>query len=525
LETRTPPDEIAARYAAIVASSDDAIVGKDLDGYITSWNPAAERIYGYTSAEAVGRHITMIIPEERRSEEDMVLGRIRRGESVDHFETVRVARDGRRFTVSLTVSPIKNAAGEIIGASKIARDVTERAAIAAENAALLRAAEQARAEAEEASRAKDEFLAMLGHELRNPLAPIATALSLIKHRSGALDREHAVIERQVKHMTRLVDDLMDVARVTRGKVALALEPTDVAEAVDRAVETASPLLEERRHRLTTNTAAGLVVRADPARLGQVITNLLHNAARYTDPGGHIEVGAARDGDAVTLWVKDDGHGIAPDLLPRVFDPFVQGRQALDRARGGLGLGLALVRSLVELHGGSVSVESEGPGRGSRFEVRLPAAPPEASVPPPDLSARWGALRAAGARVLVVDDNADGAELLGEMLSLLGFESLIAYDGPGALALAEGRPIDLAVLDIGLPGMDGYELARRLRALDGYASVKLIALTGYGRPSDRARSREAGFDAHLVKPVGVGELRALVEQLLGAAPKPVTPSAP
>ncbi|MCU1282433.1 MAG: histidine kinase, partial [bacterium] len=372
-------------------------------------------------------------------------------------------------------------------------------------------AEAARAEAERAARAKDEFLAMLGHELRNPLAPIVTALQLLKLRQPAQLREHEVIERQVQHVVRLVDDLLDVSRITRGKIELKREPLELAQVVAKAIAIASPLFEERRHRLDVAVApSGLVADADATRLAQVVANLLTNAAKYTAPGGHVRVAAARDGGELVLRVADDGIGISPELLPRVFDLFVQGDRPVDRGEGGLGLGLALVRSLVQLHGGSVTVASEGTQRGSEFVVRLPAldgvAAPASSPPPLARTPRVVTPR----RVLVVDDNEDAAEMLAEMLRAEGHVARVAYDGPAALQLvADGFVPELAILDIGLPVMDGYELATRLKASLPSALPTLVALTGYGQEHDRARSARAGFALHLVKPVVPERLLAYV----------------
>jgi signal transduction histidine kinase/ActR/RegA family two-component response regulator len=374
---------------------------------------------------------------------------------------------------------------------------------AAEHANLLR-------ELEAANRAKDEFLAMLGHELRNPLSPIVTAIDLLKRRAGgATNREQEIIERQVGHLVRLVDDLLDVSKITRGKIALRKEPVEIAGVIAKALEMASDLFEQRRHQLSIDAPAeGLRVEGDPVRLAQVIANLLTNAARYTEPGGLVSVRAFLDGSDVVVVVTDSGAGIAPDLLPRVFDLFVQGQRSTDRKEGGLGLGLALVRSLVELHGGTSVARSDGPGRGSEFEIRLPATARAADVVP---AVRAPAAKgvAASRRVLVVDDNVDSAELLREMLQWVGHEVAMAHDGPSALATAEWFVPDVAVLDIGLPVMDGYELGRRLHERPQGARCRLIALSGYGQERDRVKSKESGFEAHLVKPVDGARLLRIV----------------
>lgn len=378
-------------------------------------------------------------------------------------------------------------------------------------AAQTQALQDARARAEEATRAKDEFLAMLGHELRNPLAPIMTALQLMRLKNQT-SREHEVIERQVANLMRLVDDLLDVSRITRGKIDLQLRPVECAEVAARAIETASPALERKQQRLDIDVPkTGLVLHADAARVAQIIANLLTNASKYSDEGRVITLRAARESGHVAIRVRDEGIGIAPDMLDRVFDLFEQHPQALDRSAGGLGLGLAIVRSLVHLHSGRVRATSEGIGHGSEFIVELPVAvaiAPRAGVVSspalgPDLP------RGEGEHVLIVDDNGDAARLLCEALTALGYQARIAVDGPRALRVAAEFQPAIGVLDIGLPLMDGYELARRLRARDG---IRLIAVTGYGQPSDHERSRAVGFDAHLVKPIELGELARLLDRL-------------
>jgi signal transduction histidine kinase/ActR/RegA family two-component response regulator len=383
----------------------------------------------------------------------------------------------------------------------------EHAELARERARLAEVLERA----ESASRAKDEFLAMLSHELRNPLAPITTALRLLAARDeGRPSRERDVIERQVAHLVRLVDDLLDVSRVTRGKVRLEPRPVSLPDVVARAIETASPLLEARRHVLEVRVAQDLVLQADPHRVAQVIANLLSNAAKYTDPGGRIVLAAEADGREARISVTDTGIGLSPALLPHVFDLFVQGERTLDRAPGGLGIGLTIVRSLVDLHGGRVAAESAGAGRGSTFTVWLPRAegpPAVRSVP-----AAAAASPAAASRVLVVDDNEDAAELLAESLRLEGHEVHVAYDGPSALAMAAQVHPRIALLDLGLPVMDGYELAGRLRASE--AAIGLVAVTGYGQEMDRRASARAGFAEHLVKPVDLDRVSQVVARLAG-----------
>lgn len=388
--------------------------------------------------------------------------------------------------------------------------LSELCAQALERARLLVAEREARADAESANRSKDEFLAMLGHELRNPLAPIVTALSLMKMRDGdESHKERTVIERQVTHLVRLVDDLLDVSRITRGKVALKRQRIELAQVVANAIELASPLLEQRSHHVSTRVPSeGLLIHADETRMTQVVANLLTNSAKYTQPGGQITITADREGDRVVLSVSDNGMGIPEEMLPRVFDLFAQERQSIDRSQGGLGLGLAIVKSLVGMHDGTVSAESEGRGKGSKFTVALPAAGPAKYPSSADRIAVAKPAATVRRRVLVVDDNLDAAELLAEALRMWGHEPMIAEDGGAALRLALTFRPEVALLDIGLPVMDGYELAPKLRMQCG--PLRLIAVTGYGQDVDRQRSKAAGFDVHLVKPVQLGALQAALE---------------
>jgi signal transduction histidine kinase len=394
--------------------------------------------------------------------------------------------------------PILDPRGQVEGIAVVAFDVTELAL--------------ARRDAEVANNAKDDFLAMLGHELRNPLAPILIALELIRaRRMPGHERELAIIERQARHLVRLVDDLLDVARIVRGKIALHLERVELGRLVALAVEASAPVVAERGHLLRTDVApAGLLLAGDPVRLTQVLSNLLTNAAKYTNPGGRIDVRAwAEDGHAV-VQIEDNGIGISADMLPRLFDKFVQERQALDRSRGGLGLGLAIVKEIVGLHGGHVSVRSPGLGHGSVFELRLPLADAAAGVGSEDVA--WPAPRSSGCRVLLVDDNPDVLDAMRALLELGGHAVTALADPHAALALPDGDAPDVALLDIGLPGMNGYELVAALRARPGWAHTAFVALSGYGQPEDRARSLGAGFGAHLVKPPAPQELAALLDAL-------------
>jgi len=394
------------------------------------------------------------------------------------------------------------------GIAVVAFDVTELAS--------------ARRDADVANRAKDEFLAMLGHELRNPLAPIVTALHLMQIKCGELAKdERAIIDRQVRHMVRLVDDLLDVSRITRGKLDLNLEPVDLADVVAKAVETAQPLIQQRRHSISSAVPPGLAVMADPVRLSQVILNLLTNAARYTEPGGRIEVRARRLTDAnrerIDLEVVDNGIGIRPEMLGRIFQLFVQEAQDLSRAQGGLGLGLAIARSFARLHGGELFAHSDGHGKGSTFTVRLPPLG-AADAPQPsrrDPAAEGDLPETAPRhprRVLVVDDNRDVATMFASALAQLGHTTEVAYDAEGALDAARRFRPEVGVLDVGLPGTDGLTLARDLKRMPGLEQLRLIAVSGYGQAADRTRALAAGMDEHLVKPVAIERLDAVIANL-------------
>jgi PAS domain S-box-containing protein len=389
-------------------------------------------------------------------------------------------------------------------------ELARRAALALDNARLYAEAERARHEAESASRAKDEFLAILGHELRNPLAPIVSALELMKQRGHTeLRREREVIERQVTHLSRLVDDLLDVSRIVRGKVELHRQPLDMASVVEKAVEMTRPLFTSREIELTTWLSPAWVD-ADPLRLAQVVGNLLTNAGKFTPPRGRVEIELRDTPEEAVLSVRDTGVGIQPELLPDIFGLFVQGPQALDRRQGGLGLGLAIVANLVGLHGGKVEAHSEGVGHGSTFVVRLPRIAPPTTTP--RAPSALHATRSASGRILLVDDNEDAAELLAELLRRSGYNVTVATSATDALAsVATGLP-ELAILDIGLPGIDGYELATRLRAFPDAQKLRLIAVTGYGRDSDREKARAVGFDAHLTKPVSPKQLLETLDKL-------------
>ena len=618
----------ARLLASIVESSDDAILSKSLDGTIQSWNRGAERLFGYSAAEAIGRHISLVIPPERIAEEDDIVANLKAGRRIDHFETERVRADGSRLLVSLTISPIKDDDGTVIGASKIVRDVTrqreaeqrerrllsETAAVNAKFQALvdqstdfigicdlngvsifinraglalvgLADLDEARhapvkdfffpedqprivdeflpsvlarghgevdvrfrnfktgearwmaykvvtlpgadgqpmgfatvsqdmterrqlednlrslaADLSEADRRKNEFLAILAHELRNPLAPISNAARVLRLGGPADGIKSAaeVLERQVAQMSRLVDDLLDMSRISRGKIDLRKQRVELRPIVEQAVESVRPIAESNGQELTVTLPSGVIVLdADPARLAQVIGNLLSNACKFTDRGGQIRLTVAEEDGAAVIRVTDNGIGIAAENLPRLFEMFAQVDTSLERSRDGLGIGLTLVKTLVELHGGTVAVQSAGLGRGTEFIVRLPVAADRLASALPAAPSEKAPRRR---RILIVDDSQDGAESLAMLLQIGGHETHVVHDGAEALVAAERIRPDLILLDIGLPKLNGYEVCSRIRERPWGREVRLVALTGWGQEQDRHRSKAAGFDVHLVKPV-------------------------
>jgi PAS domain S-box-containing protein len=627
---RRQDEEVRARLAAIVESSQDAIISKTLDGVIRTWNSGAERIFGYRAEEAVGRPITLIIPQERLAEDEerSILARLARGELIEHYETVRVAKDGRRLDISLTVSPIRDAEGRIIGASKVARDVTERkrveaalreseqrfrtlaahapvgifltdpqgqclfvnecwckmAGLAPEEAqgqgwaralhpddrervfqewsaavgagqpfaseyrfrtsrghvtwlhgqagglfdeagrisgyiGILNDITQRREAVEalqEADRRKDEFLAVLAHELRNPLAPLRNGLQVMRLGADNPDlvaRTRDMMDRQLSHMVRLIDDLLDVSRISRNKMELRRSQVLLADVLGSAVETVRPALEAAGQELTVALPPGPVpLDADLTRLAQVFGNLLSNSAKYTGRGGHVEITAARAGDQIRVSVRDDGIGIPASALSNIFEIFSQVDRSIERSTGGLGIGLALVKGLVEMHGGTVEAASPGEGQGSTFTVTLPVVK-DRTEPASGTPGEGGADAAEpDRRILVVDDSQDSAASMALMLELLGNEVRTAHDGLEAMAIAEQFRPQVILMDIGMPRLNGYEATRRIREQPWGRDIAVIALTGWGQEEDRARSKEAGCDGHLVKPIHLPDLEKLLSEL-------------
>lgn len=489
-----------------LASIGDAVITTDAGGHVTSLNPVAESLTGWAQQEAQGQPLSTVFrilnEQSRRPVEDPVAEVLREGRIVGlGNHTVLIARDGTERPIDDSAAPIRGAAGETLGVVLIFRDVTEQ--------------RQAERELRHADRLKDEFVAMLAHELRNPLAPIRNALHIMKQPGASgdtLQQVRDMAERQVQHMARLLDDLLDMSRISQGKIELRKEPLNTADVVSRVAETLRPLVEERRQELTISLPHKPVrVEADPTRLEQIITNLLNNAAKYTDLGGHIWLTVERRDREVAFRVRDTGIGIAEEMLPKIFDLFVQAERRLDRSQGGVGIGLTLVKRLVELHGGTIEAISQGLGEGSEFVVRLPALGEEPRSPGgSEQAVESSAVALPAYRVLVVDDNVDAADTLAILLQMMGQDVQVAHSGASGLALAQDFCPQVVFLDIGMPGMDGYEVCRRLRQQPGTEGAVVIALTGWGQDEDRRRSHDTGFDHHLVKPVEpdtLGELLA------------------
>jgi PAS domain S-box-containing protein len=521
---------VAARLAAIVESSDDIIVGKTLDGIITSWNPTAERILGYAASEAIGQHIRLIIPPDRWSEEDDVLARIRRGKKVEHFETVRRAKDGRLLNISLTVSPIRDAHGRIVGASKVARDVTGRIRAEQEHDRLLTSekqarsqADEARMEAEEASRLKDEFLAVVSHELRSPLSAITGWASLMH--SGKLDPEETAraaetILRNAQIQTQLISDLLDVSAIVSGRLRLDIVPSSLGSVVKAALEVVRPAAQAKSIHLEVSIEpTAHAVAADPGRLQQVCWNLLSNAIKFTHSGGTVQVRLRRTGSSAELVVSDNGKGISSNLLPVIFERFRQGDGSTTREHGGLGLGLAIVKHLVELHGGEVKVWSDGPGKGAEFVVHLPMLigrhPAELSkhieIHPNAGEGSVPTTSLMGLRILAVDDEIDATAVTAAILVSAGAEVKTAASVSQAMDLMKQWRPDVLISDIGMPDEDGYDLIRKVRAqpLDNQRNIPAIALTAFARTRDRLKVLAAGYQMHVPKPIEPLELVTVV----------------
>ena len=471
------------------------------------WSDEAYRIFGFEPGSVVptvALFFGSLHPDDREATRAQAAAGIERGEPFEK-EYRFIRPDGNERVVHAWTRFERDAAGRVSRMIGTCQDITEH-----------RRAEQ---ELREADRRKDEFLAMLSHELRNPLAPILSAVEILElvgpGQEDVAAKYRTIIARQVRHMKRLLDDLLDVSRVSRGKIELRKEPVELAGLLLQAIEVSRPTLLDRQQRFTLALAQEpLPVEADPTRIVQVIANLLNNAAKYTNAGGHVSLSVTSEGGKAIITVKDDGIGMTAEFLTQAFDLFTQETRSLDRAQGGLGIGLTMARTLINLHGGSVRAFSAGPGLGTEVVVKLPLAPhahaPGVREAEPVPETLGGPLR-----VLVVDDNVDATQAIGHVLELLGNRVTLAYDGPSALAVAaEVRP-DLVLLDIGLPVMDGYAVAARLREA-GHGRAAFVAITGYGRDDDRRRSRAAGFDHHLVKPIDFAQLKKIAGEVRGRA---------
>jgi len=487
---------------SLIESNIDALITTDPRGIITDVNKQMESLTGCTRDELIGApfkdHFTD--PERAEAGIKLVLGESK----LTDYELTARARDGKETVVSYNASTFHDRARKLQGVFAAARDVTER-----------KLAEEA---LKDADHRKNEFLATLAHELRNPLAPIRNSLCILRmagDEEPATRRVHEMMERQVNHLVRLVDDLLEMSRITSGKIDLRTEPVEIATVIRSAVETSKPLIDAGGHQIaTTLPFEPLTVEADPVRLSQVIANLLNNAAKYTEPGGQIWLTVARDGREVVVSVRDTGIGISAAILPQVFQMFIQADRDHKRSQGGLGIGLALAKRLIELHGGRIEAKSAGEGLGSEFMIRLPLAPKQLPVSDGAASARQDERRSPGSRILIVDDNQDAAASLGVLLSMRGHDVQTMHDGVSALEAMDSFHPSVVLLDLGMPGMSGYEVARRARELPQCQNTVIIALTGWGQEEDRRRTREAGFNDHLVKPVDVDALELLLAEVQG-----------
>jgi PAS domain S-box-containing protein len=502
-------------FTAIVDSSEDAIVSKDLHSIVMSWNKGAERTFGYPAEEMIGRSIVQLLPPDRLDEEAHILARLHRGERVEHYETVRRRKDGRLIDVSLTISPIRDATGVIVGASKIARDITEQKE-------ALRKLAEANEELKRADRIKAEFLATLSHELRTPLNAILGWVQILKNGATAEDLAQGVpiIERNVRVQGQLIEDLLDMSRIEAGKISLDIQPVDLAEIVDASIETVRPAAQGKEIRLTwAFSSTGGIVIGDRNRLQQILWNLLINAVKFTPKGGRVHVVIERSNSHVDLSVTDSGQGIAPEFLGAVFDRFRQADSSTTRRHGGLGLGLSIVKHLTELHGGIVRAKSGGVGLGATFTISLPLqsvrSEPEALAEVQRNAAVDEAATDAdlkGVKVLVVDDEVDSAGIVKRILGRNGAEVRTANSMEEALTKFAQFAPHVVLTDIGMPGHDGYEFIARLRALPGGRTVPAVALTALARSEDRTRALRAGFQLHVPKPVDSAELIAVVQNL-------------
>jgi PAS domain S-box-containing protein len=506
--------------ASIVNSSDDAIISKNLDGTITSWNNGAQRLFGYAPEEIIGQSIFKLIPEDRKDEEPKIIDRLKRGERVDHFETVRVRKNGESFPISLTISPMRNTAGIIVGASKIARDISELKANAREREVLLESERAARAQAEYANRMKDEFLSTISHELRNPLNAILGWTEILATSGGNpsdIKLGIDVIRRNAKMQARLIEDLLDLGRISSGKMKMNVEPANLKGIVVEAVASVQHAADIKRITIKTHLAdVRSVLMGDTKRLQQVVWNLLANAIKFTDNGGTVSIHLAQVGSDLSLTVADNGRGIAPHFLPFVFERFRQADASTKRQQGGLGIGLALVKQLVELHGGKVRAESKGEGQGATFVITLPVSAVASEQPenPTYLAdaPESPLVDLAGIRVLALDDDADSVDVVKRILTGHRAEVRVSGSVPEAMTMLRTFTPDVILSDIGMPSQDGYDFVRQLREHSFFAGIPAVALTALARPEDRTRALNAGFQSHIAKPLVAAEVVAVVRSL-------------
>jgi PAS domain S-box-containing protein len=482
------------RFRLLVDSvSDYALYLLDMDGIVTSWNTGAQRIKGYVAEEIIGKHFSCLYTasdlENGKPWDELATAR-RTGRA--EYEGWRVKKNGERFWARAVVTALYDSTGHMRGFAKVTQDLTERRYVR---------------DLEQAAQNLSQFISMLAHELRNPLAPIRTAIQVIEQMpvtNRQLQAMHQTIDRQSAHLARIVDDMMDVARAAQGKIVIERKLVDMNEVVRRALETATPPIQAGNHHVTLDLPTkGLMVEGDMGRLTQLLANILINAARYTPHGGYISVAARGEGDKAIVQVTDSGRGIEPDEIERIFAMFVQGRSPENKAGGGLGIGLALARTIAELHGGSLTAQSRGLNTGSEFTLKLPLS--DDQIEQPLVKTPRPAVSGAPRRILVVDDNIDAAATLELLLKSLGHETCVVHDGVGALQMVGDFRPEIVFLDLGMPGLDGYETARRLRAVKREPPLRIIAVTGWGQDSERQKTHDAGFDLHLTKPVEVEDL--------------------
>jgi PAS domain S-box-containing protein len=529
ITVRRQAEQARAHLAAIVASSDDAIISKNLHSIITSWNKGAEKLFGYTAAEAIGQSITMLMPPQYVNEEPQILEQIRRGETIDHYETVRQRKDGTTLDISLTISPIRDEAGNIIGASKIARDITQQKRVQAEREQLLASEQEARRQSETANRMKDEFLATVSHELRTPLNAMLGWSRLLS--GGSLDHETAKrglqsIEQNAKAQSQLIEDLLDVSRIISGKFRLKAQPLEVAAVIEAAIDSVRPAVDAKGIRLEVilDPDAG-PVSGDAGRLQQVVWNLLSNAIKFTPKGGRVQVRLLRINSHVEIEVSDTGQGISAEFLPYVFERFRQADGSISRSHGGLGLGLAIVRHIAELHGGTVAANSPGKDQGATFTIRLPlmvahtkARSEERAHPRVDdgLALHFQSSQTLeGVKILIVDDEPESLLLLSTMLTESGAYIKTAASAVEGLARVKEWSPDVIVSDIGMPGEDGYSFMKRVKTWTRQAGVWIpaVALTAYARTEDRMKALASGYQIHVPKPVEPAELITVLVSLV------------